>query len=492
MKNVGGGLGKDVESAGSNAAGGTGNPAAGGAGRGTESAMGKGRFWLLMWGLGLAGQLCWNIENQWFNTFIYAKIAKDSSIVTLMVITSALVTTFSTFLFGTLSDRRGTRRRYISIGYIAWGAFTILFGLTEFIGRGAVGAGAKVSVLAAVLVILADDVMSFFGSMGNDFGYNAWSNDNTTGQNRGQVGALLAIMPVVGTIVGTVLGGLLIGGDDNYQRLFWAMGLFVIAVGILSLFFLKDAPGLRPSPQGSLRTQLATTFRFRGFFSKPELALACLTAALFYIPFNIYFVHMGNWMIYRMGFAADSMGIVQGLSLLLASLLVIPSIGFINRNKTPLVAAAAIVLNLVGLWTLTLFIRPGSVNTTAIFSAANLPLFLTVFLVGAGQVLMTQAMTMWVKQLYPEDSRGGFEGIRVLFFTLIPMFAGTVIGNIIVKNGAGTVVNEYGITENIPTESIYLWAGILVLAAFVPLFFAARRYYGRIREEAPQTERSEA
>ena len=34
------------------------------------------RFWVLVWGLGLVGQLCWNIENQWFNTFVYAKIAK--------------------------------------------------------------------------------------------------------------------------------------------------------------------------------------------------------------------------------------------------------------------------------------------------------------------------------------------------------------------------------------------------------------------------------
>ena len=145
-----------------------------------QTVMSKGRFWGLMWGLGLAGQLCWNIENQWFNTFVYAKIAKDSSIVTLMVITSALVTTFSTFLFGTLSDRLGTRRRFVSIGYIAWGVFTILFGLTEFIAKGSVGAGAKASVWAAVLVVLADDVMSFFGSMGNDFGFSAWSNDNTT------------------------------------------------------------------------------------------------------------------------------------------------------------------------------------------------------------------------------------------------------------------------------------------------------------------------
>ena len=126
-----------------------------------EKKIGGKMFWILLWGLGLAGQLCWNMENQWFNTFVYAKIAKDSNIVTLMVISSALVTTFSTFVFGMLSDRLGSRRRFVSIGYIVWGALTILFGMTEFLASGSVGAGAKASIWVAFLVILADDVMSF-------------------------------------------------------------------------------------------------------------------------------------------------------------------------------------------------------------------------------------------------------------------------------------------------------------------------------------------
>lgn len=446
----------------------------------TGSKTEKARFWILMWGLGLAGQLCWNIENQWFNTFVYAKIAKDSNIVTLMVITSALVTTFSTFLFGTLSDRRGTRKRFVSIGYIIWGICTIGFGLTEFISRGTVGTGAKVSVLAAVLVILADNVMSFFGSMGNDSGYNAWSNDMTTDKNRGQIGAALAIQPIIGTIVGTVLGGMLIGSSDNYQRLFWTMGLFVIAVGVFSILFMKDSPALKPHKEGSFWQQFGSVFNFKGFFAQKELVLVCVTATMFFIPFNLYFVNMGNWLIYRMGFNAGSMGLIEGLGLILASLLVIPAIGFINRNKTPSVTALAVIIDMVGLLAFSIFIRPTTVDTANLFSVTNLPLFVSVFLVGAGYVLVIQSTTMWVKQLYPEDARGQFEGIRVTFFTLLPMMIGTVIGNIIIKNGAGTIVNQYGITENIPTESIYMWAAALVIFTFIPLYFAARMYRQRV------------
>ena len=48
------------------------------------------RFWLLVWGLGIIGQLVWNVENQWFNTFVYAKIAKDPTIISWMVAVSAI------------------------------------------------------------------------------------------------------------------------------------------------------------------------------------------------------------------------------------------------------------------------------------------------------------------------------------------------------------------------------------------------------------------
>lgn len=448
--------------------------------------IGKLRLWGLVWGLGLAGQLCWNIENQWFNTFIYAKIAKDSDIVAWMVIISALVTTFSTFFFGTLSDRKGTRRKFISIGYIAWGIFTIAFGLTEFIGSGTVGTVSKMSLLAAVLVILADSVMSFFGSMGNDSGYNAWSNDMTTDRNRGQMGAALATQPVIGTIVGTVVGGMLIGSEDNYQRLFWVMGLFVIAMGVLSLLVLRDAPELKPHKDGSFWRQFSRIFNFKSFFNQKEIVLVCATTTLFFIAFNVYFVQMGNWLIYYMGFTPDTMGLIQGVGLIAAMLLAIPAIFLINRKKTPYVGAAAIVINMIGLWVLYLFVKPGTVDTANIFAAANLPLLFAVFMAGAGYILIMQSMTMWVKQLYPAESRGQFEGVRVMFFTLIPMIIGTAIGNAIIKNGAGTVVNEFGITENIPTEAMYLWAALLVLLAFIPLYFAGKQYYLRLKNEKPE------
>ena len=86
--------------------------------------------WILIWVLGMAGQICWNIENSWFNNFVYDKIAPKPAVVSWMVGVSAVVSTFCTFLVGTWGDRIGKRKPFICVGYIFWGLFTFLFGAT--------------------------------------------------------------------------------------------------------------------------------------------------------------------------------------------------------------------------------------------------------------------------------------------------------------------------------------------------------------------------
>jgi hypothetical protein len=66
---------------------------------------------------------------------------------------------------------------------------------------------------------------------------------------------------------------------------------------------------------------------------------------------------------------------------------------------------------------LALFVRPDTVDTSTLF---NPLLILAVFLIGTGYILFIQTITVWSKQLYPQDSRGQFEGIRILFFVSDP------------------------------------------------------------------------
>lgn len=422
-------------------------------------------FWFLVWGLGIAGQLCWNMENQWFNTFVYAKIAKDPTIISWMVGVSAAATTLSTFLFGTISDRKGKRRILISIGYILWGIFTIGFGLTEFIAGGKPGTGSAMLVTVGIAVVSADAVMSFFGSMGNDIGLNAWINDHMNEKNRGQLGAAVATQPIIGTIVGTVAGGMLVGEDDNYMRLFLVMGLAVIIFGLISLVLMKDSENLKPSVKGTFTRQFFSIFNFREYLKNKELVWVNLTLAVYFIAFNMYFTHIGNYMIYYLGFTPDTMGLIEGIGLIIAMLVTIPCTKLLNNRKEPQTAAASIVLNSLGVGIMGLFVRPENVNTESI---VNPVLFIGIILLGAGYVLFLQTITAWSKPLYPEDARGQFEGVRILFFVLIPMVVAPLIANPIIKRN-GEFVDENGFTEYLPTNTLLIIGAVLVLLTFIPL-----------------------
>ncbi len=431
-------------------------------------------MWLLIWGLGLAGQICWNMENQWFNTFVYAKIGKDPSIITGMLICSAAATTFATFFFGTWADRTGKRRKFIAYGYILWGIFTIAFGLTEFISK-------EMYLLAAVLVVLADTVMSFFGSMGNDAGFNTWTNDIMTDKNRGQIGAALATQPVLGTILGTVVGGLLVGENDNYMLLFIVMGIFVIIFGLISMFTLNEKDDVEPSVKGGFWKQFFEVFNFKKFFKLKELVLVNILVSVFFIGFNVYFAYIGNYLIYYLGYTADMMGIIEAVPLVLAMLTAIPVGKLINKNKHPYIVFAAIAANIIGL--IILYpVTPDTVDPTAMF---NFRIWLGIFIVGIGYIWILQTTKVWTKQLYPRDAKGQFEGIWILFFVLIPMVGGSLIGQAVVKTSGETFVNEAsGVTEYIPNGNVFLVGAIVVALTVIPTLLTVKLHKERIAKEA--------
>ena len=435
--------------------------------------------WTLIWGLGMAGQICWNIENQWFNTFVYEEIAPNPSIISWMVAVSAIMTTLSTFLFGTLSDRMGKRKPFIASGYILWGLFTIVFGFTMYVPRSASGS----IMFIAVLLVLADAVMSFFGSMGNDSGFHPWTTDILDDNNRGALGATLAAQPVIGTIVGTVIGGMIIA-SFGYMSFFTIMGLFVILVGILSIFTLKESPTLVARKEGTFFQQFMNSFKFKEFFDIKELVWVNTMIGVFFIGFNVYFVHIGNLFIYNYGFKEDAVGIIQGLGLVVAIFFTIPGIKLINKDKSPLLVMISIIVNAFGL--VLLFFLGGTSDSSGIFIASNIPLILGIMFVGIGYVVFLQATTVWAKKLYPTNSRGRFEGIRIIYFVLIPMLIGPMIANPIIKSYGKSFTKEYvtgSITGQVPTELLFIIAAVIILLTLIPLLKATNYHNNRLNQK---------
>ncbi len=435
--------------------------------------------WVLLWVIGMAGQICWNLENQWFNTFVYNEIAPDHTIVSWMVAISAVFTTFSTFFFGTLSDRIGKRKPFIAIGYILWGIFTILFGSTMFLTSALSG---KLAVIAT-FVVLADALMSFFGSMGNDSGFNAWIGDILNDENRGGIGAALAAQPVLGTIIGTLLGGFIIVAF-GYFAFFTIMGVIVILIGIFALLKMKDSKNLKPVKNGSFWHQFASAFNFKRFFRQKELVVVNVMIAIFFISFNVYFVHIGNLFIYNYQFDESEAGIIQGVGLLVAVLFTIPASKLINKDKSPFVILLTLIVNFVGL--MVLFLFSAKSEPSALFSLTNVPLFLGIILCGIGYVLFMQTTMVWVKKLYPIEERGQYEGIRIIFFVLIPMILGPMIANPVIEGANKKTYIKYDeiyLKGFVPTEKLFIVAAIISLLTFIPLFFANKHHKERIKEK---------
>lgn len=421
--------------------------------------------WVIIWIAGLAGQLCWNIENQWFNTFVYAKIAPNPEIITWMVAVSAIVSTLSTFISGTASDRLGKRKPFIVSGYILWGLFTIAFGATELIKS------SNIMVLAT-MVVLSDAIMSFFGSLGNDAGFNPWTTDISNAKNRGGLGAAVAVQPVIATIIGSLIGGVIIGAL-GYFAFFIIMGSFVIFVGIYCAFTLKDSPSLKPSvhPKGYLY-QFGNAFNFKLLLKNKMLLLVLLIFSVFFISFNVYFPHLMNYFIYTRGYDEGTSGILLGIGLIIAIPFTILAAKFINKQKYVPVVAVALIGNILGLFILMLshFVGSGEFFN-------KLVICIGVVFIGGGYMVIYQSLMMWCKNLYPEQQRGQLEGVRLFFYVCVPMVLGPAIGNPVIKRLGQAITLYYDgvpVSGFTPSKELFIVAAAVAVLTFIPLFFASK------------------
>ena len=107
-----------------------------------------------------------------------------------------------------------------------------------------------------------------------------------------------------------------------------------------------------------------------------------------------------------------------------------------------------------------------------------------IFFVGAGYITILQTTKVWSKQLFPQTSKGQFEGIWILFFVLFPMIGGSLVGEAVVKQTGETFINELsGKTEYIPNGNIYLYGIIFVILSAIPFLMTLKEFKKRTAVE---------
>lgn len=410
------------------------------------------RTWFVLAILSLSGQIAWGVENAWFNTFVFDTLTPDPRPIAWMVAVSAITATVTTLLMGTLSDRTrsrfGRRRPFILFGYIMWGIITAVFPAVSLL---------RPIGVAVFMVIVADAIMTFFGSTANDAAFNAWVTDITDTTNRGRVEGLLSMASFVSFIITFALAGIVID-SYGYFVFFYGLGGFVLVTGLIGGLILKDAPPTQEEvniQRPPYWREVAQVFRLQLIKENKIMFLLFISIVINSIAWQTTFPYLLIYIEHFLGFGKSEYGLIMGAVLILTALSTIP-IGLIVDR----VSRRGFILWMAFLSALAALIFSLARGMAFVLISG---VFMTVIMAGFGIV-----SNAWLKDLYPKQNRGQFQGIRLLFWVMIPMIIGPSIGSFLISQfGIPTIMN--GEAGFIPTPVIYYAAAVINLFAIPPL-----------------------
>ena len=442
----------------------------------------------------LIGGIAWNLENMYFNTFLYNEIyatatkeavlgaMEPSTAVSRMVALSAVTAVVTTFIMGTFSDRLKNRKVFISIGYILWGGITATFG---FITKENIAAITGLSEAAQVLtctvwaVIIMDMVMTFMGSTSNDSAFNAWVTDITTPTSRPKVETAF-------TIVGFVAMGIVMGagtvtqsGLVSYKLFFGILGILVAIAGVIGLFTLKEpAHIVKEEKKTSYWADLFYGFKPSVIKENSTLYLILIAMTLFNCAFQVFFPYL---IVYLQYVVLESpankellstslptviiVGVIA-VAILLAGIIVLMKVASKKKLLAFIPAVAALIVGLLILSTSNnLFVMLAGIAPTVI-----------------GYLVLTIQFSASIRDFTPPEKTGLFQGIRMIFFVLIPMVVGPAIGDYACRSAGATyiqeniVAGEKVLTElSVPDAKMFLYSAIVSAFVFIPLFFLRKK-----------------
>ena len=431
--------------------------------------------WLLLLLFGTIGQIAWSVENMYFNLFVYEQVAPNLDTVTLMVQLSGIAATVVTLIAGTLSDKVGNRRSFISIGYLIWGVTVALFGCTSpDIVSSIFGMPYEEAVsLTLTLVVVGDCVMTLFGSSANDAAFNAWVTDNTESSYRGRVESILSILPLIALLI--VAGGFGILKDlIGFRNLFIGLGAVITICGAAGFFLFKDAETLERS--GGLK-DIIYGFKPSVIKENKPFYVTLLSVAIFGIAFQVFMPYLIIFMSQYLGFSTLEYSAVFAVAILAGAAVNI-YLGKLSdkMEKSKLLYFAAAIL-FVGLLVMYL----------AAMVKAKLVLILLFglggFIMICGNIFSGALNGSILRDHTPNGAAGKMQGVRMVASVLIPMLVGPAIGNAI-NRSRGILLDNPGAdamtTEYLPAPEIFLVGAIVSLLVLIVVPFI-RKAEGRTK-----------
>jgi len=443
------------------------------------------RLWAGMLMCSFMGGLAWNVENMYFNTFlndcVYDAGAFGSKMVltdavNIMVTLSAITAVVTTFIMGTLSEKMKNRKMFISVGYIAWGIVTALFG---FITKDNIASifglsdNAKIVTATAWVVIIMDMVMTFMGSTSNDSAFNAWVTDVTTPETTAKVETAFTFIGFIAMVAIMAVGSFAQAGKISYSVFFIGLGIVVTIAGVVALFLvdnpqkLEDAKKDKNEKKTSYWADLFYGFKPSVVKENSNLYWMLLSACTFNSAIQVFFPYL---FIYLGSVAIPAN---EGVNLLSAKI-IIPAVlavvilvaGIVTLMKVYPKSKSAAFISSVLCLIVGLLILSSTKNILGIVAGAT-PVII-------GYIIIMIQFGATVRDNIPQDKVGLFQGIRMIFQVLIPMVVGPTIGNIAAKN-SDVVYIENGAEKVLPTEAMFLYAAIVAALIFIPMLMFLKK-----------------
>ena len=427
------------------------------------------RHWLVLLLFGAIGQIAWSVENMYFNLFVFDTIAPDLEAITLMVQLSGVTATVVTLIAGTLSDKAGMRRKFISLGYLIWGITVALFGFIspEIIDQIFNTGATKAIEIALIAVIAGDCVMTLFGSTANDAAFSAWVTDNTTPANRGSIEGVISILPLIAMLI--VAGGFgMLVGALGYPVLFLLLGIVITACGAAGLFIIKDSPDLVRS--GSMK-DIIYGFKPSVIKGNPAFYICLIIILIYGIACQVFMPYMIIYMKTYLGFSVVEYSVVFGIAILLGAVVNL----FLSRlsdrmDKVKLLYIATVVMS-VGLFAMYLSRDMGKSANLILFGISGLVMI-------CGYIFVCALVGSTLRDTTPTDAVGKLQGVRMVFSVLIPMIVGPMIGNAI--NSARNIPIDSTsadamTTAYMPAPEIFLAGSLITLLMLAVIPFLAKK-----------------
>lgn len=439
------------------------------------------RKWLIFIIVGIAGQFAWCVENMYLNSYIaYLNFQAPSGekfdyslMIALTTAFSAIVATLTTLIMGTLTDKINKRKIFISVGYIIWGVATASFGLVNVNNANAIIPVSMSASSAAIMVIVIDCVMTFFGSTSNDAAFNSYLTINTPEEKRAKVEGVMSILPLIAMLIIFVGLNSLTTKDAGYRwdLFFYIIGAIVIFVGISSLFLIpKEDNTLKRKDDKKFFSLLIEGFKPKTIKENKKLYLSLIALFIYGVATQVYFPYLMIYVEKTSGISntGDSLitnfAIVMAIALLIGSLLSVVIGYFADKFGKEKMIIPSLVVLMVGL--IMMYFMPYDFSNDVLKVVYS---SLACLIMISGYVGIPTVLNSLVRSNIPKEKEGVFMGVKMIFLVALPMCIGPFIGDALNKTYDKSYVDDFGVSNQIPSNINYIVASCILLLIIIPV-----------------------